>query len=85
MTKEDYDEATVQRGYDFLKGFADRRGLGRPSRILESHNAPWVGWDGVGCEWECEGQEPIRNAIADSSKHYVSNCIELRRRLKNWE
>ena len=69
-------------GFELLKGFADERGLGKPTRILTcGEGEPFAFVHGVGAEWIVDGQEPIRNAVRCS----FAELPDIKRSLEEWK
>lgn len=69
-----FNEAVVSQGVELLRGFADDRLLGAPTKIYladEMYGA------GVACEWPNE----IRNAVCFKNS---ADAAEAARRLKAW-
>jgi hypothetical protein len=77
-----FNEESVQTKFNALKQFAADHELGRASKILmrDRDTPPWA-VHGVGLQWDVQGSEPVRNAIAGGQ----DDIAELKRRLEEWK
>lgn len=73
------DTSQVERGFEMLKRFAERNGLGKPDQVLTAEPNP-DGWLGVGCEWKSADK---RTAIR-LGKELSEEAEEIKRRAREW-